>query len=245
MGEEETNNNTNSSNGSRNKTAFEVLGLEFLIIAFVVMLIFGFLNYLSIFPLYKMSPKLFGWLPTIAKSSAPKNITDNSHPKPTPFTATKVTIFTCPVASMYCNSGKSVSFQNNPSLLYKVPEGNITKTLSFYVLESKPLKVDTLTGFSQTFIYNNYCYTASYLYPTDAKLETIKEVPFGPNVPLATLGKLSYKNGDNEGNVLIQLQKRKIDKPLRAKHEVESCKLLTKEKQEYGSYEALKTNFFN
>ena len=226
-------------------TALAVLGIELVLISLFVVIIFGVLNYLSIFPLSTLNPKLFGWLPTNNKSQAPIDFNKRSNLGPTPFTAPLVKIFTCPVTSIFCNGGISTKFENNPAMLYKVSEGSIAKTLSFYVLESKPYSAGDLKGFSQTFIYNNNCYTASYLFPSDAKLETIKEVPFGSGLPLATLGKQSYKNGANEGNVFIQLQKRKLAKPLIAKHEVESCELLTMEKKDYGSYENLNFDYFN
>lgn len=52
------------SDSAKNKTAFTILGVEFVIMAVVVVIIFGILNYFLIFPLSIMNPKLFGWLPT-------------------------------------------------------------------------------------------------------------------------------------------------------------------------------------
>lgn len=230
------------SETTRDSTTFLILGVEFIVTIVVIAIIFGVLNYFSIFPLSSISPKLFGWLPTNNRSTVPKHLTN---PNITPFIAPKVTIFSCPVTSIYCGDGKSIKFNNNPALLYKTAEGSIVKTLSFYTLQSKPYNEGNLKGYSQTFIYNSFCYTASYLFPSDVRLEKIGEAPFGPNLPIATLGKQSYKNGENEGNVLIQLQKRKLAKPLEPRHETESCELLNLNKKDYGSYENLNTDYFN
>lgn len=60
------------SQNSRNSTAFTVLGVEFVIIAIVVGLVVGVLNYFLIFPISTMNPKLFGWLPV--RSIIQKNV---------------------------------------------------------------------------------------------------------------------------------------------------------------------------
>ena len=48
----------------KRKKALVFLLIETILIVLVVILAFGVLNYFSIFPLYKMNPDLFSWLPT-------------------------------------------------------------------------------------------------------------------------------------------------------------------------------------
>ena len=59
------------------------------------------------------------------------------------------------------------------------------------------------------------------------------------------INKEIFKVGENQASVLIQLQKRIIDAPLKAKEETKSCVLIGKEKKDYGTYEKLNAEYFN
>ncbi len=218
----------------------KALGLKVLAIEGVVLLIVGVgilvaLNYSGIFPLSKIAPGLFGWLP-VKQSTVSSQLRKEDGNKEKVFEAGNTKIFNCPVPNEFCNSGKPVVFEGNPSLLYDLPLDSFVNTISFYVQQSIPYNSNKLHGYSQTFVYNNNCYTASYLFLEDTKLESNLKAPFGANQHLANVNKSTFKVGQEKGNVLIQLQKRPVDAPLKAKEEIKSCTLVGKDKKDYGVY---------
>jgi len=212
------------------KQAVIIVGVEIFIIFILSIGLLFVLNYFRIFPLSEMNPALFGLFPV-------KSITNE-------ILVNQTEIFSCPVPLEFCDKGMEVEFNGEPALIYDIDSGSDVDTLSFYVLQTKKYALNSMHGFSQTFIYNNFCYTASYLFSSDSKLEPLDEFSLGPDAKLSVAGEEDFFIAGKRGNVLIQLQKRPLDQHLVAKKEVESCTLIDREKEEYGEYERLNNAFF-
>lgn len=229
------------------KNAFQALLIELIVIFGVIAVAFFILNSYGILTIGKILP-IFSFLNSEKKADERQNI-----PTPVPSNeivgAPQVKIFSCPVAKEDCGKGIVENLASKPGILYKVAQGTSIKTLSFYVLESVPYKEtigkDELIGYSQTFIYNNMCYTATYLFPSDFEFTSIPSAPFGENVELGKATATKFTLAKNSGNVFIQLQKRPLDGPLQARKERESCNLVDRDKKDYGIYELLSDKYFN
>lgn len=147
---------------------------------------------------------------------------------------------TCPIQNIDCNTGKQVEFQKNPAVSYNLPEKSkivapieIVDTKQFVLA---PYKQDDPIGLYQSFILGNDCYTISYIVPSNAQINKIGVIPLIAGSQLITLSSDYIKIGNENANLILQLQKRSINKSPNTKTESEKCPVYNVNPQDFGQY---------
>jgi hypothetical protein len=236
------------SSSVRDKTAFAVLGLELLIVTVVVVLIFGVLNYFLIFPLSVMNPKLFGWLPTIAGSSIPKNITDNSKANvqiTRTFKSMPVKL-ACPVIFTFCVNPQTITVDGHKALAYQLPPGSeIYEVSNILTTIEKKITSGTITGKAiyQSFIYDNSCYTVSYIFPKKVKLNQLNKPPRKGEV-IGVIEKETNPSALRGSNLIITFQKRELDKSKLLESDEKRCSVENGVPSNFGEYQDVNPELF-
>lgn len=147
----------------------------------------------------------------------------------------------CPIQGQNCKQNKPIIFNNNPAAAFKLPAGS--KIVSpVEVLDTKqfilpPFTEDALIGLYQSFILGDICYTLTYTVPSDSTIERITTLSLNSNSQLITTGSRSIKIGNEDLNLILQIQKRLLDK--NAKTDTQKCPVYYVDPKDYGEFDQI------
>lgn len=186
--------------------AIQLLGIS--IILFVILII-G-LNYFDVIS----NPRL-AFLPKKSATGTPVKIT--LVPENFGFKAGELTLG-CPVESSFCQSQKLVNLQNIDSVAYTAASGsgvlNLTDIRSLENIAVSENKQSGRKYFYESTISTDgkSCYTIAYALPADATFNNIMNLEFlNQTRSLALLGAKTFRVGDGEANVIVQVRNTPMD----------------------------------
>ncbi len=156
-------------------------------------------------------------------------------------------VLKCPTPTG-CNQGKIITFENSPALGYQLPEKSnvvsVTKALDSRQFIQAPYTKDSPIGLNQSFIWGDSCYTITYTVPSDSVITPIIKLPIQNSFQIIQIGSDSIKLKDQSLNLVMQLQKRPLDKSTIGKADHVRCSVNNVWPTQYGSFEPIEGNLF-
>ncbi len=154
-------------------------------------------------------------------------------------------LINCPIAGQTCNQTTAIEFNNQPAAGYIVASKSavlspvkIVDTRQFVL---PPFRQEDPIGLNQSFILGDSCYTITYTVPNDAKIAQITKLPLNKSSQIITLGSELIKINNQSLNLILQIQKRPLEK---GKTDLEKCPVYYLDPKNFGPFEQITPDLF-
>ncbi len=155
----------------------------------------------------------------------------------------KKLLITCPIQD--CSKNNPVSFNDKVAAGYNVASKSavlnpikIVDTKQFIL---PPFTKEDPIGLHQSFIWGDSCYTITYTVPPDANISQITKLPLNSGSQIISLGVQSIKISNQSLNLILQIQKRPLEK---GKTDQEKCPVYSLDPAKIGPYQQITTDLF-
>ncbi|MGE5041607.1 MAG: hypothetical protein ACM3IJ_01755 [Candidatus Levyibacteriota bacterium] len=209
------------------KKSFLKAGLiESFIILVLIVIIVGILSFLNVIPLKSLFKFDHGKAPPAADTTQ-KQLTRN----------VQRVGFACPVPYTNCRDGVFLKYNSQPALLFTTPAKSPLFAAGDYLSftsKDSTLGFDKVKVLSGSFIFEGWCYTATYTVPDSTSINDLH----APIDKGAVLGQSSGKYLVMQGmtyNVLTQIQRRALDTDTK-KTDTQKCSNDNLTPDKYGEF---------